>query len=148
MSKMVEINFRPDDRTLRQFGWIALVGFGFVAAIAWFELLIFSFGLGPARPWVAGVCGGLAGVAALFSLVCPRANLPIYVGLAVLTYPIGFLLSHLIMGTLFFGLIAPMAILFTIIGRDPMKRRYQPEAGSYWSDARPTRGGESYFKQF
>jgi hypothetical protein len=148
MSKMVEIDFRPDDRTLRQFGWIALVGFGFVAAIAWFELLIFSFGLGAARPWVTGVCGGLAAVAALFSLVYPRANLPIYVGLSLLTYPIGYVLSYLIMGTLFFGLIAPVAILFRIIGRDPMNRRYQPEAKSYWSDARPTRSAESYFKQF
>ena len=87
MSKMVEINFRPDDRTLRQFGWIALGGFGFVAAIAWFELLIFSFGLGAARPWVAGICGGLAGVAAPFSLVYPRAHLPISVALAVLPSP-------------------------------------------------------------
>jgi hypothetical protein len=148
MSKMVEINFSPDDRTLRQFGWIALAGFGFVAAIAWFEVLIFTFGLGAARPWVVGICGALAGVAALFALVYPRANLPIYVGLAVLTYPIGFVLSYLIMGTLFFGLIAPVAILFKIIGRDPMKRRYQPEAESYWADARPTRSGESYFRQF
>jgi len=40
MSKMIEIDFRPDDRTLRQFGWIALVGFGFVAAIAWHEVVV------------------------------------------------------------------------------------------------------------
>ena len=148
MSKTIEINFHPDDRTLRQFGWIALAGFGFVAAIAWFEVLVFSFGLGVARPWVVGVCGGLGGVAALFSLVHPRANRPIYVGLAVLTYPIGFVLSYLILGILFFGMIAPVAIVFKAIGRDPMRRHFQKEAESYWSDARPGRSSESYFKQF
>ena len=54
MSKMIEIDFDPDDKTLRQFGWIALGGFGFIAAIAWYEVLIFAFGLGAAKPWVAG----------------------------------------------------------------------------------------------
>ncbi len=148
MSNLIDINLEPDDKTLRQFGIIALVGFGFVAAIAWFELLIFSFGLGEWRGVVAGTFAALAAASALFSLLYPRANLPIYLGLTVLTYPIGFVLSYLIMGTLFFGLIAPMAILFKLIGRDPMKRRYQPEAESYWSDARPARSAESYFKQF
>ena len=28
MSKMIEIDYNPDEKTLRQFGWIALVGFG------------------------------------------------------------------------------------------------------------------------
>ena len=41
MSKMVEINWHPDEKTLRQFGWIAFFGFLFLAAIAWREMLIF-----------------------------------------------------------------------------------------------------------
>jgi len=148
MSKMIQIDFRPDDRTLRQFGWIALVGFSFVAAIAWFEVLIFTFGLGAARPWVAGICAGLAGLSALFSLVWPRGNRPIYVGLSLITFPIGFVVSHVILGFLFFGLIAPVGILFRILGRDPMHRRYDPDATTYWSDAHPPRPRERYFKQF
>ena len=148
MSKMVQINFDPDDRTLRQFGWIALVGFGFVAAIAWTEVLIFSFGLGAAKPWVAGIFAGLAGGSALFGLVYPKANKPIFVGISLLTFPIGFVLSYVIMGTLFFGLIAPVAIFFKLTGRDPLRRRYDPDAPSYWTDARPARANASYFKQF
>ena len=49
MPQMIEINLRPDERTLRQFGFIAVAGFAGLAAIAWFEVLIFSFGLGVAR---------------------------------------------------------------------------------------------------
>ena len=37
MSKLVEIDFNPDARTLRQFGVIALVGFGALAALAYYE---------------------------------------------------------------------------------------------------------------
>ncbi len=148
MSKMIEINLKPGPETLRQFGWIALVGFGFVAAIAWFEVLVFSFGLGAAKPIVAGAFAGLGVLAAVFSLVYPKANLPIYLALTIVSYPIGFVLSYVIMGTLFFGLITPVAIFFKLTRRDPMHRRFDPDATSYWSKPRPSRGTESYFKQY
>ena len=148
MSMMIEINLRPDDTTLRHFGWIALVGFAFVAAIAWYEKLIFAFGLGDYREIVAYTFAGLAGVSALFSLVYPKANLPIYLGLTIVSYPIGFVLSYVIMGTLFYLLISPVAIFFKITGRDAMNRRFDPEATTYWVDPRPARGPESYFKQY
>ena len=148
MSKMIEIDWRPDDRTLRQFGWIALVGFSGLAGLAWWERLIFSFGLGDARPIVAAGFAGLAVLTALFSLVAPRANLPIYVGLTVLTYPIGFVLSYLIMGFLFYGMITPFGLFFRLTGYDPLKRRFEPEATTYWTDPRPRRAKESFFRQF
>ena len=149
MSKMIELNLSPDEKTLRHFGWIALGGFAFVAAIAHFEVLIFAFGLSETvKPIVVGVFAGLGGLAALFSLVYPKANLPIYVGLAVLSYPIGFVLSYLIMGTLFYVLITPVALFFKLTGRDAMNRRFDPQATTYWSEPRPARGPESYFKQY
>jgi MFS family permease len=148
MSKMIEINWRPDDRTLRQFGVIALVGFSFLAAIAWWELFIFAFGLGEARTIVAGTFAVLAGLSALFSLVAPRANLPIYLGLTILSYPIGFVLSYVIMGFLFFVMITPVGLIFRLTGYDPLQRRFEPEATTYWADPRPRRGKESFFRQF
>ncbi len=148
MSKMIEIDWRPDDRTLTQFGFIALFGFSFLAAIAWFEVLVFSFGLGTARPIVAGVFASLAGISTLFSLVMPRANLPIYVGLTILAYPIGFVVSYFIMGLLFFGMITPLGLLFRLIGKDPLNRGFEPAAETYGNDPRPRRGKESYFRQF
>lgn len=147
-SNLIELNLRPDDRTLRQFGFIALVGFGFLAAIAWYEVLIFSFGLGAARPIVAGVFAGLAGLAALFSLVYPKANLPIYLGLTIVAFPIGFVLSYVIMGTLFFLIITPVGLIMKILGRDPMHRKFEPEATTYWVAAQGERARSTYFKQF
>jgi len=148
MSKMIEIDWKPDDRVLRQFGGIALLGFSFLAALAWWELFVFSFGLGEARPIVAGGFAALAGISAFCSLVAPRANLPIYLGLTVLSYPIGFVLSYVIMGTIFYVLLAPVGLFFRVTGRDPMKRRFEPETKSYWIDSRPARPNERYFHQF
>jgi hypothetical protein len=148
MSKMIEIDWRPDDRTLRQFGAIALVGFSFLAALAWWELLVFSVGLGAARPWIAGGFLALAGLAGLFSLVAPRANLPIYLGLTILAYPIGFVLSYVILGFLFYGMITPLGLFFRLTGHDPLHRRFDPQATTYWVDPRPRRSKESYFRQF
>ena len=148
MSKMIEINWEPDDRTLRQFGLIALVGFSFLAGIAWYEKLIFSFGLGEWRETVAYTFAGFGVVSALFSAIAPRLNLPIFLGLTLLSYPIGFVLSYVIMGFLFFGLITPLGLFFRLVGKDPMYRTFDPEATTYWNDPRPNRGKESYFRQF
>ena len=148
MSRAIEINLRPDVRTLRQFGFIALAGFAFLAVIAWYEALVFSFGLGAARPYVAGGFAAVAGVSLLFSVVYPKANLGLYLGLTVIAYPIGFVLSYLIMGTLFFLLITPVGLLLRLLVRDPMERHMLREAESYWVDARGERPSESYFKQF
>ena len=148
MSKMIEMDLRPDARTLRQFGFIALVGFSLLAALAWFEALVFSFGLGEARPIVAGAFAGLALFSVLASLVYPKANWPVYVGLTIVAFPIGFVLSYVIMGTLFYVLITPVGLFMRIAGRDPMMRRFEPEASTYWVTISGERPKERYFKQF
>lgn len=148
MAQMIEINLRPDVSTLRQFGFIAVVGFGFVAAIAHFEVLVFAMGLGAAKPWIVNGFVGLAAYSGVCSLIFPKANLPIYVGLTIASYPIGFVLSHVIMGTLFFLVITPIGVVMRLAGRDPLDRKMDPDAESYWRDCRPAREKSSYFRQF
>lgn len=148
MGKLVEINFHPDTRTLRQFGFIAFVGFGLLAALAYYQKLIFAFGLGEARMPLVMTFTALGTIAAFFSLVAPQANRILYVGLTLLAFPIGFVLSYVIMGTLFFLIIGPIAVLFRLFGRDSMHRRYDPNASTYWLKARPARDKDSYFHQY
>lgn len=148
MSKIVEINFNPDIKTLRQFGVIAFVGFGILAALAYYERFIFSFGLGDARLTVVTIFAVVGFIALLFSLVAPKANRILYVGLTLLAFPIGFVLSYVIMGTLFFLIIGPIAVLFRLFGRDSMHRNYDPSAPTYWQAAKPPRDKDSYFHQY
>lgn len=148
MSKLVEVDFNPDRKTLRQFGVIAFVGFGVVAALAYYEKLVFAFGLGEARVPVAIGLVAVGTVALLFSLIAPKANRVLYVGLTLLAFPIGFVLSYVIMGTLFFLMIGPIAVVFRLFGRDSMHRSYDPSAPTYWQDAKPARDKDSYFHQY
>lgn len=149
MAKLIELDLSPDDAKLRQFGWIALVGFGLVAALAYTESLVFaSFPLGENRVPVAGALAGLGVLSALIGLVWPRGNWPIYVGLSLLAFPIGFVLSWVILGTLYFLIITPTGLVMRAIGHDPLQRRFEPDAETYWSDARPTRPRDSYFRQY
>jgi hypothetical protein len=148
MSKLIEINLRPDESTLRKFGFIALAGFALVALLAYQEWAIFAMGLGAARVPVAASFAGLALLTTLFSLVLPRANLPIYVGLTLVALPIGLVLSYVIMATIFYLVITPIGLLLRAFGKDPLERRFLPEDVSYWQDARPTPAKERYFRQF
>jgi hypothetical protein len=148
MSRLVEIDFNPDTKTLRQFGVIAFVGFGALAALAYYEKLVFAFGLGDARLAVAASLAALGLLALVLGLVAPRANRLLYVGLSLLAFPIGFVLSYVIMGALYFLIIGPIAIALRLAGRDPMRRARDPQAASYWTPARPARDKESYFHQY
>ena len=148
MAKMIQIDFSPDEKTLRQFGWIALVGFGVLAGLAWFEKLIFAFGLGDARTTMAGGLLAVGVLAAGIGLVYPKANRFLFVGLALLAFPIGFVLSYVIMTTLFFLIIGPIGIIMRLVGRDPLNRKFEAEATSYWVPAEPAPARERYFRQF
>jgi hypothetical protein len=148
VAKMIEIDFHPDDRTLRQFGWIALAGFGLMAVLAWFEKLVFASGLGEARVPVATALLAVGVLAALIGLVRPQGNRFLFVGLALLAFPIGFVLSYVILTTLFFVVIAPIGIFMRLAGHDPMHRSADPTADSYWRPADPMPPRARYFKQF
>lgn len=148
MAQMIEMNWKPDAKTLRNFGLIAVFGFGFVATIAHFEWLIFAMGLGAAKPYVVNAFIGLAAYSGVMALVFPKANQPVYIGLAILSYPIGFVLSYVIMGTLYFLIITPTGLVMRLIGHDPLDRKIEPERESYWHDCRAPRPKEHYFRQF
>lgn len=148
MSRLVEIDFNPDTKTLRQFGVIAFVGFGALSALAYYEKLVFAFGLGDARLAVAASLAALGLLALVLGLVAPRANRLLYVGLSLLAFPIGFVLSYVIMGALYFLIIGPIAVALRLAGRDPMRRARDPQAASYWTPARPARDKETYFHQY
>ena len=148
MPGMIELNLRPERRVLRQFGGLACVGFAALAALAWFGVLVFAWLPEAARPASAAALAGLGALSGLLSLVWPEANRALYVGLSLVAFPIGFVLSYAIMGLLFYGMIAPLGLVLRLAGRDPLDRRFLPDAETYFVDAGPERSRESYFKQF
>lgn len=142
-----QLNLKPTPRELRQFGFIALAAFGVLGALLYGQVLPLARHLGGAA---AAVAWGLwaAGLAsAVLSLLAPRANWPLYAALMVIAYPIGWVLSHVILGLVFFGLITPLGLIFRLVGRDALHLR-SSGADSYWVPARRTESPERYFRQY
>ena len=82
---LVEINWKPDRRELRNFGIAMIVGFGILAALAhlWWEM--------PTLAWVFAVIGGVAG---LLGLTGTRAAMIVYLPWMA----IAFVLAALVVG--------------------------------------------------
>lgn len=147
-SKMLQLNLKPDERTLKQFGFIALGAFGLLALCAFYETWMFSFGLGAARGPVVAALAATGVLSGLLSLAWPKGNKALFLGLTLISYPIGLVMSYVILGVLFFAIFAPIGRLLRIAGVDPMQRGLRKDERSYWSSARPKRDKDSYFRQF
>jgi hypothetical protein len=146
--KMIEIDFNPGARALRQFGLIALVAFPTLGLLCYRWGGLFGLDFGGAALSVSLVLVGLGVVSGVLSWLAPRAIRPLYVTLLVITVPIGFVLSYGILGVLFYGVITPMALLFRLVGFDPLHRSFERDVETYWVEVRPRASKESYFRQF
>ncbi len=144
----IDLNLNPEPRALRQFGFIALGVFGLLGGVLLWRGTLFGFDLGSAALPTAAVLWGLGALSALLSLVAPRANRALWVVLALVTYPIGFVLSYVLMGLVFYGMLLPVNLLFRVLGRDAMERRYDPDADTYWVERGEPAAPQRYFRQF
>ena len=146
--KLLKINWKPDRRTLSQFGFISLALFGLLGVSVLWKHALLGIQLGPATRPVAFSLWGLGLISGVSSLVAPEVNRFLYVGLVVVTYPIGFLLSYLLMGLIFYVILTPVGLVFRLIGRDALHRRFDRKAGSYWVPHREPAKIDQYFRQF
>jgi carbamoyltransferase len=80
-------------------------------------------------------------------LVRPPLIRPLFVVLMTVTFPIGWVVSHILLALTYYGVLTPFGVLFRLLGRDVLGRRKRPEQSSYWT-ARPAAGDvHSYFRQ-
>jgi hypothetical protein len=136
----MEIEWHPTGRQLRVFGVSGLLA----SAVA---ALVLYFIWGTAVAWALLVFA--AGLAIfLCSLLAPAATRFIYLGLTLVTMPIGLVFSLVLLAAFYFLLLTPLAAFFRLVGRDPLNRRFDPSVESYWVAHRPSEGMERYFHQF
>lgn len=146
---LIEINWNPDRRILRQFGLIAaglLLSLAVVAMLAPHWRIVAAIPLQPAT--LAWIAGGLALGCVLLALAAPRALRLLYVVLCGIGLPIGWVVSHAMMALLYYGVITPVGLFFRLIGRDALERRFDPAAASYWRRRTPVTDVRRYFRQF
>jgi hypothetical protein len=136
---MIAINWLPDAKQLRTFGLAFLVFCGLFGA-----LLAYRIGLGTPSYvlWILGPIGGL------LALVAPRTLRPLYIALSVLAWPIGMVVGTVLLALVYYVVVTPVGLVFRLVGRDPMHRRFDREAASYWIGRRPPAHVGRYFRQF
>jgi len=134
-----DIQFDPTRKTLRQFAGLWLAFFG---ALALWQ------GLARGRIALAVVLGLLASVVGVLGLIQPQWMRLIYVSWMVMAFPIGWTISQVMLVVMFFGLFAPIGLVFRLLGRDPLQRARQPESKSYWTPKPIPADLRQYFKQF
>ena len=112
---MIELNWSPDHKTLKQFGLIGLLGFPGVGAVAYWLWQ---------APALAVVLAGLGVAVGLLSMIHTPSVRYVYVAMSVAAFPIGFVISHVVLGAVYYLLFTPMGLVFKLIGRDALERRF------------------------
>ena len=146
---LVDIDLKPDRKKLAQFGWISLVAFAALGGFVMWKNGLFGIDFGDHARTVAIVLFAVGGASALFSLFAPPANLALFLTLTVITAPIGFVLSYVILGALFYLMFTPVGLFFRAVGRAPLRRKVDPTAETYWTRRRTGKTDpKRYFRQY
>ncbi len=137
---LVEIKWNPNLKELRDFGKIALI------ATAILGLLLYVFkGIGiewSLAIWALGI------IIFLTSLISIKLTRLIYLGLILITFPIGWVVSFILMALFYFLLITPLGVVFRLMGKDLLNQKFDQEAKSYWVARKPPENLSRYFHQF
>jgi hypothetical protein len=137
---LIEINWSPNHKELRKFGIISLIASTLIAL----SLYVLK---GLVIQWLAIIffVGIIIFVISMISLKVTRG---IYLGLILVTMPIGLVVSFTLMAIFYFLLLTPLGLLFRLIGRDALGRKFDSNTNSYWISRQPPENLDRYFHQF
>jgi len=136
---LISLIFNGADRRLQLPGILLPLLLGSVGA---------ARGSGIALNLVLGVVGGCGLLGALAIWLAPGLGRRLYVGWMLAAAPVGWTISHMVLGAVFYLVLFPIGWIMRLVGRDPMQRRFDREARSYWIERDGRREPARYFRQF
>ena len=132
---LFQINREPTDRMLRQFGAIAAIA---LPTLAWVTT----------RNAPVTIAAAVIGAAALATWPKPQLLRKPFVALSLATAPLGMVLGEVLLLAMYFGVFLPIGLLFKLIGRDPLARKFDRSAESYWLPKGSSSDAAAYLRQF
>ncbi|MBX3394040.1 MAG: hypothetical protein KF841_01600 [Phycisphaerae bacterium] len=145
---MMKIDFNPTARTLRIFGLIGLMLFPLLSLAATKGVIIFAMLPAAANSvlvWVMLALGAFSGIGAI---AAPALLRPLFIGMSFIGIPIGAAVLYVLLAITYFLVITPISLIFKLIGRDAMQRKFEPAATTYWIKRKPMTDVKRYFRQF
>jgi hypothetical protein len=137
--KLIKINTRPSRRQLNEFGIAWLIFFLLLSALLMWR------GASESLLW------GLVTAALLIPLIgyCwPPFMRLIYLGMTFAAFPIGFIVSHLILILIYYVIITPTGVVLRLTKRGFFPKKPDSRIDSYWIPKTKSRNPDDYFKQY
>lgn len=135
---LVELKRNPSPRDLRLFApLLALFVTVLGSIVRWrFDAPTLASGI-----WIAGT------LLVVLYLAVPRARRPLFVGWMLLTFPIGWVVSHTVLVVVYFLVLTPIGLMRRAAGQDPLSRKWDARADSYWEKRPAPPTLDRYFRQ-
>ena len=137
--RWTEIQFKPSRKVLRQFAVAWLVFLLAWAAHQWFARGHHQTGL--VLSTLAVIVGGLG-------LIAPGTIRWVYIGCMIIAFPIGWVVSQVMLAVLFYCVITPVAVFFRLRRRDLLHRAPPGESASFWTTKSLPQELRRYFRQY
>ena len=140
-----EVDWNPDLAARKAFARSLVIGFPCVALIF---LLVLRIKHGdwdsPLPFWIAGL-GVLVGGLLFFMPVVAKPFYLIWYGLACC---VGLVMGNVLLGLIYYAFVTGIALVMKLLGRDPMSRRLDRSAKSYWRNVEQPSDPRRYYRQF
>lgn len=137
---LVTLNLKPSEKQLKSFGLAGLIMCNVIGIVLFWLEKISNSG------YLIFIMVGI--LLFVLSRVSTRLLKPVFLVLVLLTFPIGWIFSHLVMALFYYGIITPVSVFFRLLNRDPLCRKYDPDADTYWITCKRKRPAKDYFRQF
>jgi hypothetical protein len=137
---MIEINWHPKHKELRNFGLIALIASVIISLLLY---LLKDLGI----QWILVITGAGSAIF-LCSLISDVLTRIIYIILTLVTLPIGWVMSFIMLAIFYFLILTPLGLVFRLTGRDPLHRKFDSRTESYWLKRQPPDTIDRYYHQF
>ena len=85
----------------------------------------------------APIVTGVGALLVLTGLVVPRVLKPVYIPWMALAVLLGFVMTRVILTVVFVVLFVPIGLIMRLVGRDPLSRKIDREADTYWKQRPP-----------
>ena len=123
---------------LRQFAGLWILFFGLIALSQHFR---------SHNTTASVIVGTLALSIGVPGLFFPRLLKPVFVGWMIAVFPIGWLVSHVILLLIYWTIFVPVGLILRQLGHDPLRLR-KPTVDSYWEPKTQQTKLRRYLKQF
>jgi hypothetical protein len=132
---LIEFNWKPTNRQLRQFGVICVFALPLVGRL-W-----------NASWQTAGLLALLGLIIAGVGMVAPSVLKPIFIALTIVATPIGMVIGEVAMLLIYFVLFVPIGLVFRLFRRDALQMKLDKNSETYWNTIEMPTDLASYYRQ-